>query len=31
MRQLGNAVPVLLGEFFAKAVANALDNARSTR
>lgn len=27
MRQLGNAVPVLLGEFFAKAVAEALDNA----
>ncbi|MEU0201969.1 MULTISPECIES: DNA cytosine methyltransferase [unclassified Streptomyces] len=31
MRQLGNAVPVLLGEVFAKAVATALDNARSTR
>ncbi|MFJ8701396.1 DNA cytosine methyltransferase [Streptomyces ardesiacus] len=31
MRQLGNAVPVMLGEFFAKAVANALDSARSTR
>ncbi|MFG2158201.1 DNA cytosine methyltransferase [Streptomyces olivaceus] len=31
MRQLGNAVPVLLGEFFAKAVAKALDNARSPR
>ncbi|MFI6214684.1 DNA cytosine methyltransferase [Nocardia brasiliensis] len=27
MRQLGNAVPVVLGEFFAKAVANALDAA----
>ncbi|QKW33293.1 DNA cytosine methyltransferase [Actinomadura sp. NAK00032] len=27
MRQLGNAVPVLLGEAFAKAVANALDHA----
>ncbi|MCT9091728.1 DNA cytosine methyltransferase [Streptomyces sp. ASQP_92] len=31
MRQLGNAVPVLLGEFFAKAVANALGKAGSTR
>lgn len=29
MRQLGNAVPVVLGEFFAKAVAEALDNAES--
>ncbi|MDX3657597.1 DNA cytosine methyltransferase [Streptomyces sp. ID05-26A] len=27
MRQLGNAVPVVLGEFFAKAVAEALDQA----
>ncbi|WP_344318451.1 DNA cytosine methyltransferase, partial [Acrocarpospora pleiomorpha] len=27
MRQLGNAVPVALGEFFAKAVAEALDKA----
>ncbi|MFY7064676.1 DNA cytosine methyltransferase [Nocardiopsis changdeensis] len=27
MRQLGNAVPVVLGEFFAKAVADALGNA----
>ncbi|GAA3462117.1 DNA cytosine methyltransferase [Saccharothrix longispora] len=27
MRQLGNAVPVLLGEVFAKAVATVLDNA----
>lgn len=27
MRQLGNAVPVVLGEFFAKAVAEALDKA----
>ncbi|MGW7050799.1 DNA cytosine methyltransferase [Streptomyces sp. NPDC054887] len=27
MRQLGNAVPVTLGEFFAKAVADALSNA----
>ncbi|MFD6876720.1 MULTISPECIES: DNA cytosine methyltransferase [unclassified Streptomyces] len=27
MRQLGNAVPVVLGEFFAKAVATALDAA----
>ena len=25
MRQLGNAVPVALGEFFAKAIAAALD------
>lgn len=31
MRQLGNAVPVLLGEVFAKAVATALDNAWSTQ
>ncbi|MFE9555431.1 DNA cytosine methyltransferase [Streptomyces sp. NPDC006703] len=29
MRQLGNAVPVLLGEVFAKAVATALDKAES--
>ncbi|MEU3623812.1 DNA cytosine methyltransferase [Amycolatopsis coloradensis] len=29
MRQLGNAVPVLLGEVFAKAVASALDDAES--
>jgi DNA (cytosine-5)-methyltransferase 1 len=27
MRQLGNAVPVMLGEYFANAVAEALDNA----
>ncbi|GAA3304949.1 hypothetical protein GCM10020295_57400 [Streptomyces cinereospinus] len=31
MRQLGNAVPVLLGEVFAKAVAAALDEAESRR
>lgn len=29
MRQLGNAVPVLLGEFFARAIAKALDDAES--
>ncbi|EMD30175.1 DNA-cytosine methyltransferase [Amycolatopsis azurea DSM 43854] len=29
MRQLGNAVPVLLGEVFAKAVAATLDEAES--
>lgn len=27
MRQLGNAVPVLLGEFFARAIADALADA----
>jgi DNA (cytosine-5)-methyltransferase 1 len=27
MRQLGNAVPVVLGEFFARAVADTLDKA----
>ncbi|MFB9832259.1 DNA cytosine methyltransferase [Actinoallomurus acaciae] len=31
MRQLGNAVPVLLGEFFAKAVADALNEAEGSR
>jgi DNA (cytosine-5)-methyltransferase 1 len=31
MRQLGNAVPVVLGEFFAKAIAAALDEAESQR
>jgi DNA (cytosine-5)-methyltransferase 1 len=31
MRQLGNAVPVLLGEFFARATAAALDEAESRR
>lgn len=30
MRQLGNAVPVVLGEFFAKAVSNALDTVSPT-
>ncbi|MGC4761392.1 DNA cytosine methyltransferase [Micromonospora sp. DT46] len=29
MRQLGNAVPVLLGEFFARAIATALDEVES--
>ncbi|MEU7620579.1 DNA cytosine methyltransferase [Micromonospora rifamycinica] len=29
MRQLGNAVPVMLGEFFARAIATALDEAES--
>lgn len=29
MRQLGNAVPVTLGEFFARAIATALDEAES--
>ncbi|MFC0533076.1 DNA cytosine methyltransferase [Phytohabitans kaempferiae] len=31
MRQLGNAVPVALGEFFARAIAAALDEAESRR
>lgn len=31
MRQLGNAVPVLLGEVFARAVADALDQERTPR
>jgi DNA (cytosine-5)-methyltransferase 1 len=31
MRQLGNAVPVALGEFFARAIADALDEAESRR
>lgn len=31
MRQLGNAVPVALGEFFAQAIAAALDEAESQR
>jgi DNA (cytosine-5)-methyltransferase 1 len=31
MRQLGNAVPVRLGEFFARAIASALDEADSRR
>lgn len=31
MRQLGNAVPVRLGEFFARAIAGALDEAESRR
>ncbi|MFF5202978.1 DNA cytosine methyltransferase [Micromonospora parva] len=31
MRQLGNAVPVMLGEFFARAIARALDEAESQR
>ncbi|MGW1059542.1 DNA cytosine methyltransferase [Micromonospora rubida] len=31
MRQLGNAVPVMLGEFFARAIATALDEAESER
>ncbi len=31
MRQLGNAVPVKLGEVFAKAVASALDDAEGRR
>ncbi|BCJ58337.1 DNA cytosine methyltransferase [Micromonospora endophytica] len=30
MRQLGNAVPVMLGEFFARAIAAALDEAEGT-
>ncbi|MFD4433877.1 DNA cytosine methyltransferase, partial [Nocardia sp. NPDC058497] len=30
MRQLGNAVPVVLGEFFASAVADALTTAEAT-
>lgn len=31
MRQLGNAVPVALGEFFAQAIATSLDEAESQR
>ncbi|MEV6372537.1 DNA cytosine methyltransferase [Micromonospora musae] len=31
MRQLGNAVPVRLGEFFARAIASALDDAERRR
>lgn len=31
MRQLGNAVPVKLGEVFAKAVADVLDKAENRR
>ncbi|WP_329106859.1 DNA cytosine methyltransferase [Micromonospora sp. NBC_01699] len=31
MRQLGNAVPVMLGEFFARAIATALDETTSQR